>query len=133
MTKTSPAFLALSCVGFIASAPAFAADAPAGAGAEPQSSGAWQIDINLTPNLKNLEEAWKGRKAGGVKTSTKEIKTKPKSGKWQPAEAERDGTTSHGLFRVSGYLATLASGHVVGQRLLLHEENHQGPDLDRLV
>jgi delta1-piperideine-2-carboxylate reductase len=27
-------------------------------------------------------------------------------------EAERDGTTSHGLFRVSGYLATLTSGHV---------------------
>jgi delta1-piperideine-2-carboxylate reductase len=30
-------------------------------------------------------------------------------------EAERDGTASHGLFRISGYLATLKSGHVDGR------------------
>ena len=37
-------------------------------------------------------------------------------------EAERDGTTSHGLFRISGYLATLKSGHVDGHAVPVVED-----------
>lgn len=66
-------------------------DLSQGQQAEPQSAGAWQVELNLTPNLQNIRNAWKGRKAAGVKTDTKDVKTKPKGLRKIASKFERDG------------------------------------------
>lgn len=67
-------------------------DLSGGGGAEPQSSGAWQVKIDLTPNLDNIRDAIKRRRSGGgVKTDAKKVKTKPKEKKGLLSRFERDG------------------------------------------
>ena len=66
-------------------------DLSQGQQAEPQSAGAWQVELNLTPNLDNIRNAWKGRKAAGIKTDTKDVKTKPKGLRKIASKFERDG------------------------------------------
>lgn len=69
-------------------------DLSGGTNAEPQSAGAWQVQIDLSPNLQAISDAWKSRRTGGVKTSADGKKMKPKAKKGLSALAskfERDG------------------------------------------
>ena len=70
-------------------------DLSGGGGAEPQSPGAWQVQIDLSPNLQAITDAWQSRKAGGVKTEAEGKKMKPKRKKGAVANLaskfERDG------------------------------------------
>jgi hypothetical protein len=68
-----------------------------GAGSEPQSPGAWEVNIELSPNLDKIADAWKSRRTAGIKTSADKVKTKPKSKKKKSglgllaSKFERDG------------------------------------------
>jgi hypothetical protein len=67
-------------------------DLSGGGGAEPQSPGAWQVQIDLSPNLQAITDAWQSRRTGGVKTEAEGKKMKPKGKKGGLASRfERDG------------------------------------------
>ena len=66
-------------------------DLSSGSTAEPQSAGAWSVELNLTPNLDNIADAWKSRRTAGVKTKSDKTKTKPKAKKGILSRFERDG------------------------------------------
>lgn len=69
-------------------------DLSGGGNAMPQSPGAWQVQIDLSPNLQAISDAWKSRRTGGVKTAADGKKMKPKAKKGLSALAskfERDG------------------------------------------
>jgi hypothetical protein len=72
-------------------------DLSRGGMAEPQSPGAWQAKIDLSPNLQAIMDAWKSRRAAGVKTQATNQKMKPKEKKKKGAlsafasKFERDG------------------------------------------
>ncbi|MDP3572700.1 MAG: hypothetical protein Q8S42_18840 [Archangium sp.] len=66
-------------------------DLSGGGNAEPQSSGAWEVNINLTPNLDGIAALIKNRRTVAVKTSAKKVKTKPKAKKGILSKFERDG------------------------------------------
>lgn len=71
-------------------------DLAGGGGSEPQSAGAWEVRLDLTPNIQAIIDLVKSRRtAGGVKTDAEKKKMKPKEKKGAVrnllSKFERDG------------------------------------------
>ena len=70
-------------------------DLSGGNGSEPQSAGAWEVRLDLTPNIQAIIDLVKSRKTAGVKTEGEKKKMKPKQKKGAVrnllSKFERDG------------------------------------------